>query len=226
MAPTKTAFVLFADTPLLGQAGMRFQGIFNDHDRLKLYTTFIEDFDKNCKSQNIDLWLTCQEVFQDNLLLQHFPNIKGTKVASGSMNERISTLTNHFLTYQNYELVVFIFDVFTFIGKDILTKISPHFRLTKRGVMLLRDEDSKQLEALALSFPFIRIFEGIIWNKDDVYKDIKRQCQDNGTPCKVVSQRNLALTQPQSQYEEFIASLSNELPSFCKTLESIVKKDS
>lgn len=222
MSSQKIAIVLFADTPLLGQAGLQLQNTFSPHTSEKLYVHYIEELQKNSKEAKADLWFTCEETFQESLLLQHFPNVTGCKIASGDMSAKMKLLTDYFLTYQNYEYVVFLLRSFIFIDTNSINQLSQQFRLTRRGVVLLTDTHTNQLEALGISFPFTRVYEDVIWTKDQVQLELKAQCKTYGIPCKILSIEKLALGDLNKKTEN--DQIAPSYPEFNKSLQTAMEK--
>lgn len=220
----KIALILFADIPLPGQAGQKLSAFFNEHQRADLYTSYITDTTSHLKKENVEIWLTCNELFQENILLQEFPFVNGTKVVTGNMSEKMRELTHYFLTYQEYSYIIFAFHSFTFFETDLLRKIDQLFRLTKRGIIMLNDEASKHLAGLALSFPFESIYEDTVWERDQVQKDLKAHCQDYGIPCKSLTWPHLVLNNPLTEVEGLATQYSDGYTHFIKKLKFNVQK--
>ena len=67
----KTAIVLFASTPLLGQAGISVES--NPEKALALYSIYMRELLRQFYAQNdMDVFLCCEEKYQAALISNHF----------------------------------------------------------------------------------------------------------------------------------------------------------
>lgn len=214
----KTAIVLFADTPLLEQAGMSLKNTFSASTRLRLYTDYINDSISYFNKLNVDFWLTCEESFQETLLEQHFPEIKGCRVVNGDMEKKLTTLTDYFLNVQEYDYMTFLFQPFTFFWEEQKALVEKSFRRTARSVVLLTDESSTTLHSLSVSFPFSKLYEDIIWERANRYKQIKDHCEDVGIPCKRLKISNAIFTAEETLPTGLEKQLSIGYPSLYRNL--------
>jgi len=222
----KTAVVLFADTPLLEQAGLSLKNDFSATARLRLYSDYINDSISYFKNQQIDFWLTCEEVFQETLLEQHFPEVTGCRIVSGGMEKKLTTLTDYFLNLKEYKYVTFLFQPFSFFWPELKTQVEQAFRRTARSVVLLTADDSFALHGLTVSFPFSKLFEDIVWEKNDRYKQIKEHCQDVAIPCKRLKVSDMNLLPVDSISSELGKELAHHYPNFYRTLTLALNKRS
>lgn len=211
----KVAIVLFAQAPLLEQAGINLLPYFSAEKCFSLYEKYIEESAQNWEQESTHFWLTCEEAFQETLLLHAFPTVHGCKVAQGDMSEKMVALTNYFLTYEEYQCVIFLFQPFTFISKTILAKIDQAFRRTSRSVLLLTS-NNKQLDALAVSFPFSRLYEDIVWEKEDMIAQFKEHCKDAEIPCRSDVISDMVITNPTIISDEQKLELQKSYPRLAK----------
>ncbi|MBI4836540.1 MAG: hypothetical protein HY817_04755 [Candidatus Abawacabacteria bacterium] len=213
------AIVLFAPPPLLGQAGTELLDHFPADKCLLLFHRYIEESVAYFSHHDSDFWLTCTELHQEMLLLQSFPTVAGIQVANGDMTKRLTDLTNYFLNYKEYQSVTFFLQSFTFLFTATQAKLAQAFRRTSRSVALLTDNDSDQLAAISVSFPFSELYQDIVWEKESLAQQIKSHCKDSDIPCRIIDSNALLISNPQIINGELQEQIQSNYPRLGKQLQ-------
>lgn len=213
----KSAIILFAQAPLPEQAGTELISFFSAKKCLELYSTYVEESAQFFQHHHFDFWLTCEESYQETLLLHNFPTVQGCKVAQGNMNERLFILTNHFLNYEEYKNIIFLFHSFTFLNQEVLESVVQAFRRTSRSVVPLT-ENGKKLNALAVGFPFSHLYEDMVWEKDEQIKLFKKNCKDAEIPCRLLETNQLVISNPHNVSENLQNFLQQQFLRFYQKL--------
>lgn len=170
----KQAFIILAKPPILGQVGNSLTEDFSEEQRLKIYTSYLDEtIDYFNTSKATDLIISCEEDYQEALFKIHFPKLKSFKVINGNLGERLEGLTHYALSYFDYRRVFISIQEFTFIDEEILQRWGRVLDRNSHSIVLIPYQDN--LGVIGLNFPFSRIYEDIVWQKTNVIK----QLQDN-----------------------------------------------
>lgn len=211
----KTAIVLFASTPLLGQAGISIEA--NPEKALALYSMYIKELLAQFHGQiGMDIYFCCEEKYQAALISNHFTPPRDCLVYGGNIGNRMKEITYYCGDYQGYNFIYICPQEFTLVTADQIRSYNKQLSRTRRSI-LIDSPDKAQLDLIGLNFPFHAIFEDIIWQKDDVVSQIKDNLKQQNIPC--IKQSSKLVLRTKAQYSE---QMSSTYPRTCAILKSLI----